>query len=228
MLMWNLCRGLGVLAMACVFLVMAGCATFTTREPMGERIELTDKRSVRAIANFDVLMGHVWQSPEKKNQDEPFKFTRQDVAGFTAKYLDAPEKGQAFQGFARWWEDRLILHVGCVNQKLQRPMLMFIMLKVAQDKNGAWTAQMYAPRASAFKEERTTRKGEKVKLEFYESGDDSQMWIKSDEATLAKYFSTCRADDLFEAAGEPWRGMTEKEYRASKSKAGAPSGVRVE
>jgi hypothetical protein len=214
--------------MACVaLLVLSGCNTFTTREPMGDRMELSDKRSMRAIANFDELMGHVWVSTDEKNQPAPFKFVRQDVAGFTASYLDS-SSGPVFQGFARWWDDRLILHVGCVNQKLQRPMLMFLMLKVAKNKEGVWMAQGYAPRASAFKQERTTKKGEKVKLEFYESGDDSQLWIKSDEATLAKFFSTCKPDDLFESGGEPWRGMTAEEYRASKVKAGAPSGVRVE
>jgi hypothetical protein len=220
----NFWRNIGSALLVCTFMLLAGCDTFTTSEPMGRRIDIKDKKRA-GLYNFDALMTHVWVDPEKKNPQPPFKFERQEETGFSAAYLDTPG-GPVFQGFARHWEDRLILHFGCVNQKLQRPMLMFFMVKVAQDKEGKWTGQIYLPRKDAFKETRKTKSGEEVKLEFYPSSKDSELWIKSDEATLAKYFSTCKPDDLFKTdENSTWKGMTADAYRASKVP--APSGVRV-
>lgn len=215
MVMANLWRWLGAAVLACVLMVMTGCETFTTREPLGQRIDMKKKESAGAVG-FETLMGRVWVSSEEKSRGAPYKFEKQDETGFTAKELDS--KGGGFQGFARVWDDRLILHVGCVNQTLQRPMLMCVMLKISRASNGEVTALVFAPKVSAFRETRVTAAGEKVKLEFYTAKNESDLWIKSDEETLKKYFSTCTPNDLFELVKDRWWiGVSEEEYRAKRA-----------
>ena len=219
-----------------LMVVMAGCTTYATREPMGQRIDLADKASKQAEL-LDTLYSRLWIVEEDKGM-WVVQFIEGGNSSFWLKFrvfIDViDEEGKVIRdefplgdlkGVVRAWDDKLILHI---LSQMDKPGMTgacydILLLSIHKSPEGNLFLTIHNPVIEELKKPRKLADGREISLEIVsktsqdEGGlfSDSTYLIRSDEKTIADYLSTTSPNVLFNLKDDAINDKN-RQFRAGK------------